>query len=294
MSLFLKNAPLPETQQAAPIPADQQHLSFLLSPEDVPVLDETLQSRQGAEPSLGDMTIQGTSPVIQPRTSMDDFQSFILGPVPVPGQRRPRRRHLVIDPVTSMSSEQLRTQLSRVDTHTVPAYLRRASLGELTESMFRRLSNQLVPSGIRNRLQRLQTLQQPTDLFPYVVSLSDESSSPDGAEMLREEEEEHAPSVPQISETFPSMEMLRDATASTTDPSASGLLRTSSLRVCEISPVSPERTPPPSSAESMTPALEETHLLVLQTLERSDLHTRGLVYLEQPVADGDIFIKLCD
>ncbi|GBM26883.1 hypothetical protein AVEN_264741-1 [Araneus ventricosus] len=371
------SVPLPETQQAAPVPADVHHLSFLLSPEDVPVLEETLQSRQGVEPSSGDMTIQGTSPVIQPRTSIADFESFTLGPVPAPGRRRPRRRHLIIDPVTCISSEQLRAQLSRVDTQTVPAYLRRASLHELPESMFRRLSSQLVPSGIRNRLRRLQTLQQPTDLFPYVVGLPDEPSSPEGAEMLREEEEEEsAPSAPPISETFPSVEMQRDATASTIDPSASALLRTSSLKVtglsssaslmgrdasdllqppmvqdeeeymmpipelsmrdleevhetavpmppiCEISPVSPERTPPPSSAESLTPALEETHLLVLKTLKGSGLshlttfnsilrnvtqtkrrvaelfnhlihlHARGLVYLEQPVADGDIFIKL--
>ncbi|XP_055950990.1 uncharacterized protein LOC129985103 [Argiope bruennichi] len=377
----LEDAPIEQIQSIPLLEAQQQeaptlvgeNLSFLLSPEDIPVLEEIHQSRQGAESSSGGLTTQAASPVIQPRRSTTDSENFILPPVPIPGQRRTRRRHLIIDSAISLSSEQLRANIARADTQTVPSNLRRVSFLETPESMFRRLSRQLVPLGIRNRLRRLQTLQYPADSYPYVLGLPDETSFLEEAEMLREEEEEQAPVAAPISDTFHSVEMQRDATASTTDPSASGLLRTSLLRVtglsssaslvardasdslqppmieeeeyvmpiaepimrdleevhetivppiCEMSPISPERTPPPSSAESLTPVLEETHLLVLKTLERSGvsdlttfnsilrnvsltkrrvaelfnhllhLHARGLVHLQQPVVDGDIFIKI--
>lgn len=55
-----------DMQQTAPI-VNAENLSFLLSPEDAPVLEETLQTRTGTEPLSGDVTVQAASPVVQPR-----------------------------------------------------------------------------------------------------------------------------------------------------------------------------------------------------------------------------------
>ncbi|GFS57734.1 rad21_Rec8_N domain-containing protein [Trichonephila clavipes] len=140
--------------------------------------------------------------------------------------------------------------------------------------------------------------------------------------MLRQEET--VPSADEIPAAL-SMEMQRDETDVTADPSVSGLLKTSSLKglpsstsslsrnvtgspvrpmieeeyvmpspgaeipepeiggfeetileksmpsTCKMSPVSPERTPPPSSGESLTAVLDETMQLIFETLEQSGI-----------------------
>ncbi|GFY68097.1 rad21_Rec8_N domain-containing protein [Trichonephila inaurata madagascariensis] len=121
--------------------------------------------------------------------------------------------------------------------------------------------------------------------------------------MLRQEE--MVPSAEEIPAAI-SMEMQRDETDVTADPSVARnvtgspvqpmveeeyvmpspgaeipepeiggfeetILEKSMPSTCKMSPVSPERTPPPSSSESLTTVLDETMQLIFETLEQSGI-----------------------
>ncbi|GIY38905.1 rad21_Rec8_N domain-containing protein [Caerostris darwini] len=366
-------------QQPLPI-TDDQSLSFLLTPE--AVTTEPLQLRIETAPDI-DVNLQqiGLAETRKRALPEDSQETFVLAPITVPGQRRRKRRHLIVDSETALSFQQIQTNLAHVDNYTVPNYQRRVSLLETPESMFKRLSSSIVAKGIQSRIKRLQTLQEPSDLFPYAISPPEKIPE---TEMPREEEEEAAPFIEQYSALSP--ELRRDATESTIDPSVSGLLKTSSLlkvplgfsstisllhrdaigsplppmieneeymlqspethipepitrdfempaeepldrvsaSICQVSPVSPERTPPPSSVHSISSVLGETMQLILLTLEISaasdeitfnallrntyitkkrvaelfnhllHLHARIMIDVRQPVPGGEIFIKILD
>ncbi|GFQ77385.1 rad21_Rec8_N domain-containing protein [Trichonephila clavata] len=357
-----------------PVPmAIDENLSHLLTPEAPTALEEFQQLREAIDISQnGEIAQQERNHGEEQRISpAESAETFVLGPIAGPGRRQRRRRHLIIDPVTTLSGQQIQSQIARIDNLTVP--IRRPTLLETAESMLRRLSTQFIPIGIRSRINRLQTLSEPTDLFSYVISPPEEVPE---TEMLRQEET--IPSAEEIPAAI-SLEMRRDETDVTVDPSVSGLLKTSSLKVaglsssasplarnvtgspvrpmieeeyimpspgteipepeirsfeetileksmpsiCKMSPVSPERTPPPSSGESSTVVLDETLQLIFETLEQSGipdittfnavllnttqtkkrvatlfshllrLHARGLIDIQQPIPGEKVSFIIC-
>ncbi|GFU09359.1 rad21_Rec8_N domain-containing protein [Nephila pilipes] len=151
--------------QDEPVPMMiDEHLPFLLTPEAPIALDDIQQQRDRVEISHGEIPLQEIS-------SAESSETFVLGPIPGPGPRQRRRRHLLIDPVTNLSAQQIHSNMARADNFTVR--LRRPSLLETSESMLKRLSTKFIPIGIRSRINRLRTLPKPTDLFSYVINPPD-------------------------------------------------------------------------------------------------------------------------
>ncbi|GFY68096.1 hypothetical protein TNIN_208801 [Trichonephila inaurata madagascariensis] len=158
-----------------PVPmAVDENLSHLLTPEAPTALEELQQLREAVEISEnGERALRERSHIEGQRISpAESLETFVLGPISGPGRRQRRRRHLIVDPVTTLSAHQIRSQIARIDNLTVP--IRRPTLLETAESMLQRLSAQLIPVGIRSRISRLQTLPEPTDLFSYVISPPEE------------------------------------------------------------------------------------------------------------------------
>ncbi|GIY49255.1 rad21_Rec8_N domain-containing protein [Caerostris extrusa] len=293
-------------QQPLPITDDQKFI-FLLTPE--AATTEPLQLRIETAPDI-DVNLQeiGLAETRKRALPEDSQETFVLAPITVPGQRRRKRRHLIVDSETALSFQQIQTNLAHVDNYAVPNYQRRVTLLE---------TPRLCLSVFHHLFPVICFLIQLVHLRKYLK------------QKCLEKKREAAPFIEQYSALSP--ELRRDVTESTIDPSVSGLLKTSSLlkvpvgfsstisllhrdaigsplppmieneeymmqspethipepitrdfempaeepldrvsvSICQVSPVSPERTPPPSSVHSISAVLGETMQLILLTLETS-------------------------